>query len=705
MSYTPSTSFSFDEASYTPSTTFNFDDSLNAEIADPSATGALDTVAFGVIIAATLADPAASGEGEAFAAQVYLAELYHRSADITQQIFETYDRSATIEQSITETTYSIAAPIQQAVFETTDLAAPIRQIIYGTSALAAPYWALQVWLGTTDISTRLTGTVTVDAEEGAARIADLTLVPTAGAFTPQTYVNKPLRIEYIALSSAGVEQARFPVFQGVVDTPEIDPIEGTVKLSLTDDLQRFFDGRSRAEIATEIGGHWANWVFDPDADPWSYAQDRMSTQAASFDLDINRQPRKTAWAAKTTPDFAFTGASPPLDGSLSIRLSSGKSLVNHVRARVQYRYERLLERRAAYTWTMTTPQVIDGKAPPTPQIIAQAIQGTGWSAHQVTMRGLPNPGYYTNSHGAEIGYLSDCPRYTFAASAAFTLSKRWAQTITEDWTIDIKAPASIAGMGHLWSEYRHSATNEIDRNDPIHQWTDLQDYLARVKLYDAGPFSPNCDRVILEHHLEVQKYAQAASGLSRFAATGDYYKDLDSQGPTPRARFQDGFQAIVAKARTDILSSHRDTTVTASVPIAPRIDRTHTVSLDTGTIAAQGKVRQVRHEFDLGSGAATTTISIAVSKPFGYSATGDTPISAPAKPTATQASESVTQTTHLQTWETAQPAGTAGWDPASGRFSIPVTGVDNANVQATSKTTRSSYTVAIPDDDLTLEIV
>lgn len=703
MSYTPSTDFSFEDSSYTPSANFNFDDSLAAEISDPVGAGVIDTMAWTVIVTMTLADPAASGLAEAIASQLHIADLYAREVAITQQIFERYAASATIEQQITATTYSLSAAIEQTVFETGSQTTTIRQLIYGASALAAPYWRLQAWLGAADISSRLTGQITVDAEESAARIAELTIVPTAGAFQPQAYVNQPLRIEYIALSAAGVEQARYPVFQGRVDTPEFDAVEKTIRLQCTDNLQRIFDGRSRAEIAAIVDGEWASWVFNADAQPWNYAQDRLSTQAAAFDLDINLQPTKTAWAAKEIPDFTFDESAPPYDGSLSIRLSSGKSLTNSINARIQYRYERLLERRATYSWGMSISQIMDGLAPPTPQIIAQAIQGTGWSIHTLHLKGLPNPGYYANSDGASIGYLADCPRYTYAAEAAIVLTKRWIQTYTEDWALTITAPASIATMGPLRSEYQHSASNEIDRNDPTRNWTALQDYLQIAKLYDAGPFSPNCDRVILEHHLELQKYTEPSGTLSRFAATGDLYRDLDGSGPIPRSAFQDGYKAVVAKARADILASHRDTTLTAAVPIAPRIDRQHTVRLDAGAVSGKGKVRQVSHLFDLDTGEATTTLSLAISKPFGASAVSETPITTPAKPAASQAAETVTKNTTLPTWDTAQPLGTAGWDPKNGRFTIPTYGVQDTNVQAGTKNQSAGYTVVIPDDELTLE--
>lgn len=58
-------------------------------------------------------------------------------------------------------------------------------------------WQLQVMVGNVDMSSRLSGQVTVDRERGAAGVASFTLQLTVGAVLPMDWVGRVVTIDYV----------------------------------------------------------------------------------------------------------------------------------------------------------------------------------------------------------------------------------------------------------------------------------------------------------------------------------------------------------------------------------------------------------------------------------------------------------------------------------------------------------------------------
>lgn len=253
---------------------------------------------------------------------------------------------------------------------------------------SATFWDALVILKGTDVTSSLTGTITVDAEEAMARTAEFTLRPTAGLIDITQWVSAPVTIVYRVKNSNGTPLSSFLLFTGVVDVPNYDPATRLTRFSCTDNLQVMIERMTRTQIQDLTDGHWSPFIFDEGATPWTYAQDLLSTQPYAFDLDVYRKPRKTAWAAKVTPDFTFT-ENAVLDGSVGVSLVQSRDLINEVDMSFNYRFQRLYERRKLLKWEIPESHYYYGLPSPTHPTVFDAITGAGYCLPMQKTQGKP----------------------------------------------------------------------------------------------------------------------------------------------------------------------------------------------------------------------------------------------------------------------------------------------------------------------------
>ena len=369
---------------------------------------------------------------------------------------------------------------QQSHFPEDDLSIGIEQVSYVTGAIniglqQSSYdpadnliWRLIVVLSGIDISASITGSWRVDAREGSARIAEFSMMPALGAIDPTDWVRQPVTLDYAAVDILGTIQWQRRLFTGIVDVPEYDPTTRITRFVCTDRLQEQLEQSDSSVIDSVIGGYWSQHIFDATADGWRRAQDRLSTQAASYDLDANANGWVTNWAAKGTADFSYTSAN-HIDGSRRLELANSRDLHNRVRINFDFRFQRLTQRDINRSWQMY-PQVgcTFLKNPftlPRRDMILAAANATGWTVQSIGYVDLPPPQYFycPGSGGANyigwsislIGPLAVPNPGAIAPlcqGAYIKLSKRWSQTVTEQYQMDVQAPQSIIQIGEIGRE-------------------------------------------------------------------------------------------------------------------------------------------------------------------------------------------------------------------------------------------------------------
>lgn len=445
-------------------------------------------------------------------------------------------------------------------------------------------WKPRVILGGNDVTSRLTGRLSVEAEEGAARIAEFFLVPEDGSINIFSLSGATVVIDYVTIESGADVAQR--LFTGRVDIPEYDPGERLLKFSCTDDLQNRVANMTRAQIDALCGGRYAEAVQGETDDNWEYAQAQMRTVSGSLDAGAHGGMRVTPWHGIAT--FRTFTLDDTLDKEIHLDLPRRTHLVNRVDCIFEYRHARLRQRYFGMSFRADLDTVIDRGLPLLAQeTVASALKATGWDVVDArywefpALRPLPGGGYWFNR--------SDLT----CMEARATLRQRWAQTITEEYSITVTAPQSISANGTIARTERGSLQSEWDAQ----AWED----------------NSTTDPVLTG------------------TASQDHAPDITT------AERDTALQALVDVARVTILGSHRSGRVSATIPAMPSLDLVHACRINTPTVQATGKVVRVMHIMDMDDGSALTEFSIAVS---GHGAVGievtDTPVVAPDAPAGTE---------------------------------------------------------------------
>lgn len=547
----------------------------------------------------------ATGIASLIIEQVIVAKTGKVILSIEQALSASGQASLTIEQSVTELLGVAALTIEQQVAGVGSASLSLTQTVYQVQANgygAGAVWRPVVFLNGVDVSASLTGALRVEAEEGAARIAEFVLEPVAGAVSLTDWVGASVQIDYAVLDAAGAIATQERLFTGIVDVPQYDPTLRLTTFRCTDDLQGRIAAMGRSTIDAVLGGYWSEHVFDIEAEDWQYAQDRLSTQPLSYDLTADGAGVLTSWSAKATPDFTFD-ADQILDESLVVDLAQRRDLVNTIEINFQFRFRRDKERQQSMTWNYPggfCGYLDNNSELPTRQMIEDAVVAAGWLLTGTPAYTPPPGSQWIDCGGLQRGWLiSDELLNTLVLGASFDVARRYSQTVTEGYTVRVRAPESVSLLG----EIPETVTTAFEAYAEDDGWESAEEYTA-----------PPSGSVV--------------------DANGDLVWDQDGDSTTGRAAADGALETLIAKARTDILAAHRSNYVEFDVLLHPALALSHTARVETDNVTAQGKVRQLLHVMDLEAGAATTTVRLAVSKsqPDG---TADSAIAAPAPPNST----------------------------------------------------------------------
>lgn len=471
------------------------------------------------------------------------------------------------------------------------------------SGARAGVWAPIVTISGVDRSAIVVGEIRVEAEEGAARIAELTVRPASGsAFSLSAWVGKAITIQIADMASGSAADVRL-LFSGLIDTPTLDLDLKMIELRCTDNLQQIIDALDDGDIDTLTpGGYHSPAIFDPAARGWVRLQDRLSTLPAAVELDVSGTPRLTDWAPKVSPDMSLTGAAHLIDGSLSLSLASRSQLINRVDVRFDYRFPRVKAEQygIAYDYVSAldiSQFVIDGNWFLRRDSVDAAIKAAGGTIQSITYTPLPNSAIGSWTPNPDVDYLL-C--MGFSAEVSFD----YAQVIEEQHAITVRAQNSISVVGTL------------------------RDALSGA-LEGVYPPVPTAEQSML-------LYANAISGIPPMDAAVPVLgyttaADVTLTTDTDRAAADNAMETLIAVAKTRIWGSHRQNLVTARVPLNPAIDLDQTLDVSATGVHARGKVFSVVHTMAPQTGEAVTEFSLALCSVAGSGVTHpETPTSAPA---------------------------------------------------------------------------
>lgn len=533
----------------------------------------------------------------------------------------------------------LQVPLQIHRYAKSSISLPFSVSVFETDAFKAQSsrWKIKLILDDIDVSSNLTDSLRVEAEEGTAKIAEFTLMPFAGPIALTQWLGKRVVIYYQIFEVGSIVPNEIVLFQGVVDEPIYNPTSRLTRFICSDQLQDQFEMLTKAQIANLVEGYWNSLVFQEANEHWQYVQDLLSTVPVSADIDRYGVLKITPWASKATADFTFN-ENDVLYQSIEVQLANRREIHNQTVIAIKYRFPRLKQREIRYEYRYPynfCGQNYRNSTLPNVDMIGQAIEGTGWhlkgDVEYVHQRGSG----WVSCGGVVFGYLiSEKLRKYLVRDAYFTLAKRYIQTITEAMEISVRAKQSIEQIGLI----------------------NNHDSLSYESQIDATKF------------IEIEAYQDPIEG-TQLDDNGDYVLDSDERGIINSA-----ILTKLNQARTAILKSHRNNLVSFKTPLNPLVERHHTVKLDSSNVIAQGKVKHTIHECDFSQGRCETSITLSVSRTDNDEAVADSSLNAPAKISQYKLGDSIKRnilSTHLGGKLSSQPFDET-WDGYIGNEQVQI---------------------------------
>lgn len=438
------------------------------------------------------------------------------------------------------------------------------QNVYSVAAVNYANWTVVVTVAGVDISGDLVDSLSITAERGAARIATFTL-RLSGMVDALSWVGRSVAIDYA--QDNGVAWRRFT---GVIVEPVLDITGMELRCACSDDLQRIVDNHTRDQLLTLSGGRWSKYMFAEDASGWDVLQDMLSTVPTSVEMDAFGALRANSFNNKLAADYSF-GVDIIDDATLNVALVQRSGLVNRVNVQFNARFERLYQREERLIWARTETfcqNYAEQIQNPTKTMVRDAVDSADWVLLAERYTELwPTSLYYCA--GGPIGWINADPELIrgFDVRAA----KRWRQSVTRQFNINVTAPASIAAYN---GELASTLTGAADFKTAFEDWGDAADDYS------------------------------LPSGFARDELGNDYADDNDL------AELSNALQTITAMAIETINGSHRANTVSWRMPLAPYLELSHTLAVDTSQLQAKGVVGSISETYQFDSGEATTEIEL-----------------------------------------------------------------------------------------------
>jgi photosystem II stability/assembly factor-like uncharacterized protein len=491
-------------------------------------------------------------------------------------------------------------------------------------------WRYRVLLDDVDVSARLTGQASVRGEEGGARIARFRLKPAVGPIDAVGWVGAPVVIDI--LTRAGSSWVARRLFTGKAQEPDYDLDDGTVSFLCTDDLQNRIAEISRETLDTITQGRYAVEVQGEQPDNWEYAQALMQTIPGKLDADPYGALRVTPWHG--TEVWATYTRANTKDGSIFFTLPQRGNIINKIVATFEYRYSRLHRRTAYVQFKGNLDLTIQYGLPLLARdTVEAALENTGWSFfYGGGIGGGPpnaNPTRVGVTDGEpvkrDIDYIPypetvDVPgggvwyqneSESTCLEFACRMWRRWAQTVTDTYTLTVIAPESIDKNGVISREERASLASE----------------------WDAGAWESD------------EKVEPILNGVGK-AEILDHAPDA-----TPERR-DEVIATLLDVCNVRIDGSHRSGRGGATTWLTPELDLDKRVRIeDEDGSVGEGKVIMVEHVGDMDTGLATTQFEIAI---FSHGAVGlptpdETPRTPPEAPGAEELSAAAEGALHRVT--------------------------------------------------------
>ena len=357
---------------------------------------------------------------------------------------------------------------------------------------------------------------------------------------------------------------------------------------------------------------------------------RLQTVPADLDFDKYNNPSLNSWYAKASADYTVDDST-VFYREPKIEWQSRTAIVNSVDLVLDFNYTRNYHYQRPFEWNlqksggttggtvagslqMTVYQLgswgvnkgsglIDAITFPTVGAIKAAITGANWrdegdtltyETHYPANNGplnLMNDTYiYVNTYQSSPGYPVSGKRIVITKPASLddykVISANWeasahfSQNITERYELNVNSVQSITEYQIITHTSSYSLTVPFNST----RWDTYADVAAapsNAHFSNTSYWFDN-DDIPLPSTLPQILYT-----------TGTATVNPALNFPNGRGELANMVRTAVNKAKTEIIGSHRGTSVTLQVPIMPDLELSHTLDVDATKIQCQGKVKKI----------------------------------------------------------------------------------------------------------------
>ena len=450
-------------------------------------------------------------------------------------------------------------------------------------------WLATVVVGNTDVSTRLTGAISISAAEDSARVATLSLIPLSNGEL-DAFESQPVTID-VTLFRPG-QSATYRRFTGVVETVEFLAGERVATLSCRDGYQeRPKACGSAEEVETLLGGlavpnqKLVPWdVSEPD--PQAYFYSLLDTVPGCCAIDGNGLWKAIPWTIGAPVSSFLEGD--VFENSLSVQRASRASLPSSISATLNHRFYRLHAVEVDLTWQMyeLNQLLIRGVTRPTVSLAIEALNSlAGWYVKGTPTFVHPEPGatpVLVNGTMTMYQISIDAAKTVFNSMDA-TLYRRWYQEC------EVRYSVTIDMGGELGRDDSISAT--IQSTFDAGAWETAPTAAASSGIYTAN--APDTEVVVTGYEGLPAPHPPANGAI-------DHFSDISSDD------IQSATKHMVALAVRKAASGRRGQRVSFSRVIDPRFEIGSVLSVSAYGVMAVGQVSEFEDTLDHDSGDAVT---------------------------------------------------------------------------------------------------
>ncbi len=452
-------------------------------------------------------------------------------------------------------------------------------------------WQAIVMIREIDVSSRITGKMTIQRAENSAGIAEFNVVPRSVAEL-SAFDCADVFIEYLIRSKRSEDWSRIRRFHGKVEAVEFDYDQRIAKIICRDG---YLDRIKSCKSADEVAALVPNAFVDPrittwdaaNPDPVSYFDALASTVCGSAFISGSNVWNTTRWDRET--DLLVFSGKDIFDATLSIRGADKRSIPASIRATLTCRVKRLHCAEVPLRWEAFGYDrfLLDGLSYPNKATILSVLAGaSGWYVKNEAEIVGPEPGVHfviNNGNSTPFVFSEEVAKAT-AIGLSVTMYHRWYQEIDMRYVVDIP----LGGGSDRDDTVSISIASDWDAGG----WESAPDAKSNIGIYLRG--GPAVVEVKTGYEGLPAPYPPANSAI-------DYAPDID---------LSSSLAVLCARALRAGVSGLRKRQFSFEKPIDPRIEIGCGVALTKGQFYGRGRVVSFIDVLDHDNGSASTRVDV-----------------------------------------------------------------------------------------------